>query len=96
MGKKSKQKQNRKVSHQAPDPIVSHLSMGTALGQKLGQPATVKLEMFGDYAYVRKDIARILWLLLALVGLLGVTYIINLQTTWLISAGSQISSFLHF
>ncbi len=103
MGKKSKQKQFRKVNN----PNLSSKGIGggadlrpvnsnssAILGGKLAATGPVKLDLFSDYSYVRRDIQKIVLLILGLTILLGVAVTINLKTDWLIRAGSSISSFL--
>lgn len=103
MGKKSKQKQFRKVNSQNPSSKGNSASLesrpintnsAAILGTKLSSGGPVKTDLFSDYSYVRRDIRKIVLLIIGLVVILAAAVIVNQKTDLLIDGGNSLSSFL--
>ena len=96
MGKKSKQKQNRRK--QQPQQVQSRPAMPmpatSALGERLASQVAAPAGGAEDYGYVRADMRKIGIFFVVVVAFLAATVIVNARSSILLDAGSTLAHFL--
>lgn len=98
MGKKSRQKHQRRVIPQqskSQSPATSS-TLGERLAEQAAAPRVTVKDGFADYSQIRSDIRRILMILLLSASILAAAVIVNARSSVLRNAGSSIAKFLEF
>lgn len=95
MGKKSKQKQNRRKQQPTMQskPVMA-MPTSTALGERLANPVKTS-EIAADYAYIRTDMKKIGMLMTGVVVVLIATVIVNTRSNLLLDLGGTLARFMH-